>query len=282
MASATALITAHSDSARLDAEVLLAHVLERDRTWVYTHADETLSAAQAQRYKELTARRADGTPVAYLTNEQEFWSLPLRVSEQTLIPRPDTELLVELALARLPSTGAHVLELGTGTGAIAIALASESPDMTITATDLSEDALKVAQHNLERHGCTQINLVRSRWFDALEPRAYDLIVSNPPYIRQNDPHLLQGDVRSEPRLALTSGADGLDAIREITAGAAGFMRPGAWLLLEHGYDQGPLVRELLQMQGFSTISSHRDLGQHERVTEAQFNPAEQRVRRERG
>lgn len=263
-----AMASLPGDSPKLDAEVLLGFVLGQSRTYLYTWPERELSATQQSLLEELVARRASGTPVAYLVGEREFWSLPLQVNEHTLIPRPETELLVEQALARLPRSG-RALDLGTGTGAIALALASERPDAEIWAVDASREALKVARANVERLGLP-VQLVHSDWFAQLSGQRFHLIVSNPPYIAEADPHLGQGDVRFEPLTALASGRDGLADIRQIVARAPAHLHPGGWLLFEHGYDQGAPVRELLTQAGFSGVETVQDYGGNDRVTLGQW------------
>ncbi len=264
---ATARLGAASATPRLDAEVLLAHALGRERSHLLAHADAVPDAAAAGRFETLLAARTRGEPVAYLTSKREFWSLALTVTPATLIPRPETELLVEQALERAPSGAAWpLLDLGTGSGAIALALASELPACKVTATDASSDALGVARGNAAAFGLKNIEFVAGDWFEPLSGRRFRLIVSNPPYVEEADPHLRQGDVRFEPRSALASGADGLDAIRRIVAGAPGHLETGASLLLEHGWNQGPAVRELLRMGDFRSITTYSDMAGHERVT----------------
>lgn len=263
-----AMASLPGDSPKLDAEVLLGFVLGQSRTYLYTWPERELSATQQSLLEELVARRASGTPVAYLVGEREFWSLPLQVNEHTLIPRPETELLVEQALARLPRSG-RALDLGTGTGAIALALVSERPDAEIWAVDASREALKVARANVERLGLP-VQLVHSDWFAQVSGQRFHLIVSNPPYIAEADPHLGQGDVRFEPLTALASGRDGLTDIRQIVARAPAHLHPGGWLLFEHGYDQGAPVRELLTRAGFSSVETVQDYGGNDRVTLGQW------------
>lgn len=263
-----AMASLPGDSPKLDAEVLLGFVLGQSRTYLYTWPERELSATQQSLLEELVARRASGTPVAYLVGEREFWSLPLQVNEHTLIPRPETELLVEQALARLPRSG-RALDLGTGTGAIALALVSERPDAEIWAVDASLEALKVARANVERLGLP-VQLVHSDWFAQVSGQRFHLIVSNPPYIAEADPHLGQGDVRFEPLTALASGRDGLADIRQIVARAPAHLHPGGWLLFEHGYDQGAPVRELLTQAGFSGVETVQDYGGNDRVTLGQW------------
>ncbi len=214
--------------------------------------------------------RAAGQPVAYLTGEREFWSLSFEVNEHTLIPRPETEHLVETALAQLPADKPiDVLELGTGSGAIAAALATERPAWSITATDIDPQTLEVAARNLKRHDCERVGLIQSDWFAAVPAGAYDLIVSNPPYVPTRQRELTDAAIAFEPQHALFSGADGLDAIRIIAAAAGDFLKPGGWLMLEHGFDQAKAIADLLRQQGFRNISMQTDLNKQPRVTIAQ-------------
>ncbi|UYB51521.1 peptide chain release factor N(5)-glutamine methyltransferase [Xanthomonas sp. AM6] len=252
---------------RADAEALLLHALQRDRAWLFAHARDPLPAAAAQGFGELLARRAQGEPVAYLTGRRGFWTLDLAVGPATLIPRADTERLVELALERLdPAPGRRIADLGTGSGAIALALASERPQAQVLATDLSEAALAVAQANARAHGLDNVAFAHGSWLAPLAGQRFDLIASNPPYIAAGDPHLAQGDLRYEPASALASGADGLDDIRRIAAAAPAHLLPGGWLLLEHGWDQGAAVRALLAAAGFGDVATHQDLEARDRVT----------------
>ncbi|HRN62929.1 MAG TPA: peptide chain release factor N(5)-glutamine methyltransferase [Luteimonas sp.] len=250
-----------------EAELLLAHALGRPRGWLYAHAADPLVAADAVRFEALLARRLAGEPVAYLCGRRGFWTLDLAVTPDTLIPRPETELLVELALARLPvDRDLQLADLGTGSGAIALALASERPRARVAATDASAAALAVAEGNARDAGLANVSFHPGDWFDALPGRRFDLVASNPPYIAEGDPHLAQGDLRHEPALALSSGADGLDAIRAITAAAPAHLLPGGWLLFEHGLAQGEAVRALLHEAGFVDVATHRDLEGRDRVT----------------
>lgn len=255
-----------TELARLDAELLLARALGQDRSYLYTWPERQLDDEALTRFGELLARRMSGEPVAYILGERGFWTLDLKVSADTLIPRPETELLVEAALARLGGLGARVVDLGTGSGAIALAIASECPACEVIAVERSETALAVAQDNAARNEVNNVTFVCGSWFEPLAGQHFDLIVSNPPYIRAADPHLQQGDVRFEPLTALASGEDGLDAIRHIVATAGAHLHPGGWLLLEHGYDQGEAVRGLLQRAGFVQTQTLRDLQRHERVS----------------
>jgi len=252
---------------RADAEALLLHALRRDRAWLFAHARDPVPADVAERFDALLARRAQGEPVAYLTGRRGFWTLDLAVGPATLIPRADTERLVELALERLDTApGRRAADLGTGSGAIALALASERPQAQVLATDLSEAALAVAQANARTHGLHNVRFAHGAWLAPLAGQRFDLIASNPPYIAAGDPHLAQGDLRYEPASALASGADGLDDIRVIVAGASAHLLPGGWLLLEHGWEQGEAVRALLTAAGFAAVATYQDLEARDRVT----------------
>lgn len=258
------------EGGRLEAELLLAHALDRPRSWFYAHPGDVLGESELVAYEKLLRRRADGEPVAQITGVRGFWSLELAVTPDTLIPRPETELLVELALDRLPrDAAAQVLDLGTGTGAIALAIASERPLADVTAVDASQAALDVARANAADAG-VPLRLLHGDWFAPVAGEVYRMIVSNPPYIAEDDPHLAQGDLRFEPRSALASGPDGLDALRAIIAGAPAHLLPGGWLLLEHGQDQGPAVRALLQAAGFTRVETARDLERRDRVSLGQW------------
>lgn len=251
----------------VDREYLLAHVLGCSRGWLYAHPEAPVSTEAAARYHALLMRRAAGEPVAYLTGRQGFWSLDLEVSPAVLIPRADTEVLVEQALLRLPVTAtATVADLGTGSGAVALAIAKERPHTQVVATDLSAAALRIAQSNARRLGLGNVRFCQGDWLAPLAGERFDLIVSNPPYIAGDDPHLAQGDLRFEPMLALASGPDGLAALRAIVTHAPAHLRPGGWLLLEHGWQQGEAVRALLHAAGFRDVASVCDLEQRERVT----------------
>ena len=267
LANAVAKLTEQPDTAVLDAELLLAHVLQKTRTWLHTWPEYELSAEQTQEFEQLVARRVVGEPVAHLLAQQEFWSLDLIVTADTLIPRPETERLVELALERIPPTAAwRIADLGTGTGAIALALAKERPACSVIATDQSAAALAVAEDNARNNRLHNVTFRRGNWFEALQDEApFDLIVSNPPYIKETDPHLLQGDVRFEPTTALTAGPDGLTDLQHLIDQALPHLKPGGWLLLEHGYDQGEAVVQLLQEAGFVQVSDYPDLAGLPRV-----------------
>lgn len=256
-----------SESARLDAELLLCHVLGVNRSWLYAWPDKSLESAQQHRFDELVARRAGGEPIAHILGEREFWSLNLQVTHDTLIPRPDTELLVEQALRLLPEDAAlKVADLGTGSGAIALAIARERPRCRVVATDLSAAALTVAQANASRNQLSNVEFRQGSWSAALGSERFELIVSNPPYIAEDDPHLVQGDVRFEPRSALVSGRDGLGDIRQIAREVRGHLQNDGWLLLEHGFEQGGEVRAILQGNGYEQVTTWCDLAGHERVT----------------
>lgn len=262
-------------SARIEVQCLLQAVLQVNRAYLLTHPEQALDAGQYARYMALFERRLGGEPIAYLLGEREFYGLTFKVSPATLIPRPETELLVELALQRMPQHPSpasgrggifRVLDMGTGSGAIALSIAHARPNVEVVAVDASAAALEVAQLNAQQLGLGNVRLLHSDWFSALQGERFDMIVSNPPYIGVNDEHLAQGDVRFEPRTALASGADGLDDIRRICASAHAHLDPKGWLLLEHGYDQATQVRSLLQQTGFAEVFSARDLAGIERVS----------------
>ncbi len=266
---AAATLAPVHETGRLDAEVLLGHVLGRPRHRVYAWPEESMDANAYERYRLLVARRAAGEPVAHLTGRREFWSMDLEVTSATLIPRPETEHLVEVALAVIPPDAAwRVADLGTGSGAVALAIAKERPHCRITATDVSSAALTVAERNAQRLGVHNAMFSKGDWCAALAGVAQELIVSNPPYVAEHDPHLRRGDVRFEPRAALVAGPDGLDAIGQIAREARRCLRRRGGLILEHGYDQGPRVRQLLRSLGYRQPRSHKDYAAHERITEA--------------
>ena len=265
--------------ARHEAEHLLLHVLGRDRAWLFAHGDDPLPEREAAAFDALLARRIAGEPLAYLLGRRGFWTLDLQVSPATLIPRPETERLVELALERLPGERPlRIADLGTGSGAIALALASERPLAQVVATDLSEEALRVAQSNAHAHGLANVAFRRGSWLVPLAGERFDLIASNPPYIADGDLHLVQGDLRFEPPMALSSGADGLDAIREIVSAAPAHLLPGGWLLLEHGWDQGEAIRALLAGSDFIDVATVADLEERDRVTLGRVTEGQDRSR----
>jgi release factor glutamine methyltransferase len=254
------------DSARRDAEILLCHCLAKPRTWLYTWPEVDVEAPQAQRYASLLAQRAQGVPVAYLTGQRDFWSLQLAVNEHTLIPRPETETLVEWALELPLPVAAEVVDLGTGSGAIALALASERCAWQVSGLERSADALAVAQANAANLGLGRVHFQRSDWYEALGARRFHLLLSNPPYVDEQDNHLQQGDLRFEPRGALVAGQDGLADLETLVSGAPRHLLDGGWLLLEHGYTQGAAVRSFLQQAGFSDVATRRDIAGQERIS----------------
>jgi release factor glutamine methyltransferase len=254
---------------RAEAELLLLHAVRQSRSWLFTHADDVLDRDVQTAYAELLERRARGEPVAYITGSRGFWSLDLEVTTATLIPRPETELLVELALERLPRDSiCAVADLGTGSGAVALALASERPQCRVTATDASAAALEVARRNAARLGIDNVAFVQGDWMVPLGDARFELIVSNPPYIEADDEHLVRGDLRFEPATALASGRDGLDDIRRIVATARAHLAPGGWLLFEHGWNQGDAARALLRQAGYDDVFTAQDLEQRDRVSGA--------------
>lgn len=258
----------HLGSARLDAELLLGTCLGLTRSALRAHPEHPVPRALASEFLALVDQRARGMPIAYLTGEAEFWSLKLKVNAHTLIPRPETELLVECALRRIPVGARHtVADLGTGCGAIAIAIARERPNCRVIATDFSHAALRVARANAGQHGCRHIEFRHGDWLAALSGDRCDVIVANPPYIAAADPHLEGDGVRCEPRTSLISGSDGLTAIRQIIANAPCKLVRGGWLLLEHGWNQGPAVRRLYGRSGFAHIRTWHDLAGLPRVSE---------------
>ncbi|HHB93419.1 MAG TPA: peptide chain release factor N(5)-glutamine methyltransferase [Thioploca sp.] len=257
------------DTPRLDAEILLCHVLKKNRSYLYTWPENQLTEKQYQQFRILLSGRIDGKPIAYLIGHKEFWSLELQVTEDTLIPRPETELLVEQVLAHLPlKTASKVIDLGTGTGAIALAIAKERPYCNIIATDKSPQTLQIAKNNAKNLALHNIKFIVSDWF-AKDLGIATIIVSNPPYISIDDPHLNQGDVRYEPRNSLISGIDGLTDIRQIILQSYNHLLNKGWLLLEHGYDQAKQVRDLLVKNNYFSIETYNDLADKPRVTVGQ-------------
>ena len=264
---ADALRAAANRIDRIDAELLLLHVVERERIWLFTHDSEVLDDANAAAFDALIARREAGEPVAYLVGTRGFWTLDLTVTPDTLIPRPETERLVELALERIPlNTAARIVDLGTGSGAIALAIARERPHSRVIATDASEAALVVARRNAERNSIANIAFRAGSWFAPVAGKRFDLVVSNPPYIESDDPHLQEGDLRFEPATALAAGHDGLDDLRVIATEAASHLTQRGWLLVEHGWNQGDAVRDLFTAAGLIEVHTATDLEGRDRIT----------------
>lgn len=257
---ATQLFYPVSDTPRIDAEVLMQHLLQRPLAWLLSHGDCQADSHHIKTYFELTARRQNGQPIAYITGHKEFWSLDLWVSEDVLIPRADTETLVEQALQKIePATAVKILDLGTGSGAIALALAKERPLAEVLAVDSSPAALKLAQQNAQASSLGNVQFLVSDWFSNIEPQRFNLIAANPPYVASLDPHLEQGDLRFEPSAALIGGDDGLDDIRQIVAVAPDYLEPGAHLIVEHGHDQADAVAALFSQAGFGDVTLSLDL-----------------------
>lgn len=267
------------DDARREAEILLTHASGKSRAWLAAHSGDEIGVQATAVFEHLVARRAEGMPVAYLTGVRGFGKLELDVTPDVLIPRPETELLVELALQRIPddacspdkaaqprNPGYAIADLGTGSGAVALAIAKARPRRRVLATDASDAALAVARHNASRNGIVNVAFARGDWCTALGGERFDLVVSNPPYIAAGDPHLGEGDLRFEPCAALVSGADGLDAIRVIVREVPAHLHAGGWLMLEHGFDQGEAVCALLAQANFQDVFTARDPGNHERVS----------------
>lgn len=267
LAAAEQQLTPTSESARLDAEVLLAHALGKNRSYLFAWPERAVGPDARAAFARAVQRRARGEPVAYITGEREFWSLRLKVTPDTLIPRPDTERLVELALERIPADEAGlVADLGTGTGAVALAIARERPLAEIIATDRSERALAVARHNAEALGIANVRFRRQDWCQGFAPDSLALIAVNPPYVAEGDLHLTRGDVRHEPRQALASGPQGLDDLQRLLPQCLPCLRPGGWLLTEHGCDQAEAVAALFHGAGYRAVAQHRDLAGQSRVT----------------
>lgn len=261
------------DTARLDAEVLTAYALNFSRTQLYTWSDKILTDAECELINALVDRRRKGEPVAYIVGHQEFWSLNFKVTVDTLIPRPETESLVELALNNIPvDKVCRIMDLGTGTGAIAIAIAKERPQCQVVAIDESVAALKVAIENATALGVTNVSFKQSDWFNSVDDKeVFDMLVSNPPYIEEKDKHLSEGDVACEPKNALVSGADGLDDIRKIIGQAQKYLKESAALIIEHGWDQAPKVRSIFCENVYDDICSHKDLSGIERITMGRYS-----------
>jgi len=253
--------------AKFEAQLLLQHTLEVNRAWLLAHEHDTLPSKADADFEALLTRRLLGEPIAYILGCREFYGLNLTVTPDTLIPRPDTETLVEAALEKTPAdANCTILDLGTGTGAVALAIAKHRPHAQVTAVDASHAALRIAEHNAKQLSLAHVHFTLSHWFSAVEGERFNLIVSNPPYIEQHDPHLSQGDLRFEPISALASGEDGLDDIREIIAHSLVHLLPQGWLMLEHGYNQAQLVADLMAEGGLVDIKTIQDLGGNDRVT----------------
>jgi len=256
-----------SPTARLDAQVLLTHILQCNTAHLLAWPEKTLNEEQVSSYQQLIQQRQQGLPVAYLTGLREFWSLNFSVNDSTLIPRPETETLIEFILDKFSDRERiKLLDMGTGTGAIAITIATEKPDWTIFASELSADALKLARHNSNCHQTNNISFVQSNWFTNIKQSDFDIIVSNPPYIANNDPHLLVGDVRFEPQSALSAGVAGMDDIEHLCLHANKHLKKNAWLIIEHGYNQKQLVANCFAKNGFTQIEQKQDLSGHTRMT----------------
>lgn len=253
--------------ASFEANLLCQQVLNVNRAWLISHETDALEANQQAAFEVLVQRRLNGEPIAYILGAREFYGLPLKTTPATLIPRPDTETLVEAALAKVPhDSNFQILDLGTGTGAVALAIASQRPQTKVIAVDASTEALKVAIENAQSLNLSNVHLIESNWFSALVSEKFDVIVSNPPYIAQDDEHLKLGDLRFEPLSALASGVDGLDDIRKIIQDAPDYLNPNGWLMLEHGYDQAEAVAALLTARGFNQIDHAKDIAGTQRVT----------------
>ncbi|MBD2858754.1 peptide chain release factor N(5)-glutamine methyltransferase [Spongiibacter sp. KMU-158] len=261
-----------SDSPDLDVALLLCHCLQKPRSYLYSWPEKRLSDEQFAEFAALFTRRERGEPIAHILGEREFWSLPLDVNNSTLIPRPDTECLVEQALKLIPAVPGAILDLGTGTGAIALALASELPAWSVLGVDLQAEAVALAAGNAKKLGLQNLRFEQSNWFDNISRQTFDLIVSNPPYIAQDDPHLEQGDVRFEPHSALVAADNGLADLAQIINAAPSFLKPGAALLLEHGYQQAEPVAKLLQNRGFVEIACFDDYAGNPRVSKGVWQP----------
>jgi release factor glutamine methyltransferase len=271
LSEAQKMLEEYSDSALLDAKVLLGFVLKQSITYLITWPERELTPAQQQQFQMLMARRVQGEPIAYLVGEKEFWSLSLAVAPSTLIPRPDTETLVELVLEQHQSNHLHCLDLGTGTGAIALALASENLTWKIEAVDYNDDAVALAKKNAINNHLSHVTVYQSDWFSAVnQQHKFDVIVSNPPYIDENDLHLSQGDVRFEPLSALVSPANGYADIEHIIHNARHYFTDEAWLYIEHGFEQGEQVRALFKQYGYQCINTEKDLSGNERISYGQY------------
>ncbi|MDH5778380.1 MAG: peptide chain release factor N(5)-glutamine methyltransferase [Gammaproteobacteria bacterium] len=269
--TATAKLKDSSDTPKLDAEVLLAHLLKKNRVHFLTWPEEPLSQITERFFFDLVERRAEGEPVAYITGMQEFWSLKLKVTTDTLIPRPETEVVVEQTLVLIPDdTACDIADLGTGSGAIALAIASECPQCNVFGIDQSKSAIRVAETNARQLDLSNVSFSQGNWLEGVDAHSFDIIVANPPYVALNDPHLQQGDVRFEPQTALVSGDDGLDDIRNIIPQAKKCLKRKGWLVLEHGYDQQPQIMALLDAAGFRELHGLTDYAKQPRVVLARL------------
>lgn len=273
LSEASRILANTSDSPELDAEILLCLILEKNRSYLRSWPKKQLHAQQRLQFKALLKQRQHGTPIAYITGQREFWSREFKVSPDVLIPRPDTELLIELSLPLIPKDkSCKLIDLGTGSGAIAVTLAAERPYAQIIATDMSETALKIAKQNADYHHCRNIRFLHSVWFSEIAENAFDLVVSNPPYIAADDPHLQQGDLRFEPQSALVADENGLKDISQIAESACKHLKIGGHLLIEHGYNQKQQVQAIFESFGYANIQNHTDLGGNPRVTVGQWHP----------
>jgi release factor glutamine methyltransferase len=271
VSDAAAILSIGADAPRLDAEILLGMVLRRPRSFLHAHPEDALDPLQAAQFEALIRRRFSGEPLAYITGTREFWSMPLRVNRHVLIPRPETELLVEKALARTPEEdGIRILDLGTGSGAVALALARERPTAEIIAVDNSPEALRIAKLNASVLKIKNVEFLESNWFDAVRGQKFHVVVSNPPYVIARDEYLMAGDLRFEPQDALAGGDDGLECLGSIIDRAHNYIVRQGWLLFEHGADQQRAVRRLLEAQRYYDIRCYKDLADRDRVTECRF------------
>ncbi|MBA2483005.1 MAG: peptide chain release factor N(5)-glutamine methyltransferase [Nitrosomonas sp.] len=261
---------------RTDARMLLQHILNVNHAFLLTHSNHVLNSTQEKYYSQLVARRVKGEPIAYLIGECDFYDITLKVTPDVLIPRPETELLVELALKRISSkSNCRILDLGTGCGAIAITIAKHCPQASVIAVDLSSAAVSIARKNADIVNVKNVCIAVGNWFSELSEEKFDLIVSNPPYVAENDPHLFRGDLRFEPKMALTTESDGLACIRDIVATACDYLKVDGWLMLEHGYDQAVVCRQLLKLAGFAKTFSCPDLAGIMRVSGGQYSLSSQ-------
>ncbi len=258
-----------SNSPDVDVQYLLCHLLNCTPTRLLLDAEIDLTEQQWRDFKQFIARRQSGEPIAHITGSRGFWSLDFAVNDSTLIPRADTELLVALALTKV-QPGMRIIDLGTGSGAIALSIAHERPDISMVASDFQSQAVKLAQQNAQMYALENVEFIQASWLNACQPKQFDMVISNPPYIEADDPHLKQGDVRFEPLSALISGADGLNDIRQIIRQAASCLKPNGWLLIEHGHDQSLAVQQLFSKAGFSQISAHQDFGGNDRAVMGQL------------